>query len=143
MFWQAQQSYPAEAGSPRRARQYCADQFTATLGAGPDLARARETAVILVSELVTNAVQAGARCATLLLDFYDDHLRVGVADDAAGQPHLINAGPSDERGRGLAIVASLADRWGVDDVSTGKRVWAEIGLPARVRRTGTSADFYA
>ena len=132
MFWQAQQSYPAEEASPRRARQYCADQFTATWGAGPELARARDTAMIVVSELVTNAVQAGARRATLLLDFYADHLRVGVTDDAAGLPHVVSAGPKDERGRGLAIVASLADRWGVDDVSTGKRVWAEIGLPAGV-----------
>lgn len=89
--------------------------------------------MLLVSELMTNAVNAGAARTTLLIGFEPSLVRVGVVDDADGLPRVVTAGPQDVRGRGLAIVATLADHWGVDPLGAGKgkRVWAEINLPGR------------
>ncbi|MFG2618139.1 ATP-binding protein [Streptomyces sp. NPDC048507] len=92
-----------------------------------------DTAELLLSELVTNAVRhSGAppgRDIGVRVARYDGVLRVEVADagalvDLAPQ----NASAWDERGRGLAIVAALADRWGQCPRrhGIGKAVWAEI-----------------
>ncbi|MFF5001350.1 ATP-binding protein [Streptomyces phaeochromogenes] len=91
-----------------------------------------ETAVLLLSELMTNAyrhakVSPGreiwARCA---LD--DDRVRVWVTDanDTLLAPR--NASPDDESGRGLALVATLADNWGATprEGGIGKTVWFEL-----------------
>ncbi|MFF7153511.1 ATP-binding protein [Streptomyces sp. NPDC008139] len=61
---------------------------------------------------------------------YDLRLRVEVADAGDGRPRLRSAGVDDEGGRGLALVAVLADRHGVCPRlrGIGKAVWAEIGL---------------
>ncbi len=88
-----------------------------------------ETAELLVGELVTNAVRYArsdiavqlARGGTLVAE---------VTDDDERMPHLIPAGPQDERGRGLALVDALATDWGARAVVGGKVVWCEMPLPA-------------
>ncbi|MFJ9075503.1 ATP-binding protein [Streptomyces sp. NPDC102278] len=92
-----------------------------------------ETAELLLSELVTNAVRDAraphGRDIGVRLARYGDVVRVEVSD--AGPAVVLvprAAGESDERGRGLAIVAALAVRWGQCPRAhgIGKAVWAEI-----------------
>ncbi len=92
----------------------------------------------VVTELVTNAVihgraTRGSRVAvTYHLD--DGRLRVDVRDAASGMPSVSSPTPEDgdgdesEGGRGLRIVAALADDWGVTPRVIGKSVWAELAV---------------
>ncbi|MFG3100346.1 ATP-binding protein [Streptomyces sp. NPDC048182] len=93
-----------------------------------------DTAELLLSELMTNAyrhakVPAGreiwARCALT-----DTHLRVTVTDASNILPAPTTARPTDESGRGLALVAALAKDWGAQarGCGIGKEVWFEVGL---------------
>jgi anti-sigma regulatory factor (Ser/Thr protein kinase) len=86
-----------------------------------------DVAELLSSELVTNAV-VHAHTAVELLAARDDTggLRVDVYDRAPAdhlEPQPRRADPVAEGGRGLAIVASLATSWGVDEAGNGKSVW--------------------
>jgi anti-sigma regulatory factor (Ser/Thr protein kinase) len=85
-----------------------------------------DVAELLSSELVTNAV-IHARSTVELEAAYDDSsvLRIDVYDRSPDDVERSPRTPADgaEGGRGLAIVARLAFRWGVDPCSPGKRVW--------------------
>ena len=85
-----------------------------------------ETAQLLTSELVTNAVIHGRSHVQLKVTFDNGRLRVDVTDDNSRhpQPQPLDADALD--GRGLQIVQLLAARWGVDDQPIGKRVWFEL-----------------
>jgi anti-sigma regulatory factor (Ser/Thr protein kinase) len=83
---------------------------------------------LVVSELVTNAWQCGARRIQLSLEFPAGVVRVVVEDDGPGTPRKQDATAQDTHGRGLTIVAALAQGWGVDPASAGKRVWAEFAV---------------
>ncbi|WP_217167396.1 ATP-binding protein [Streptomyces sp. AC512_CC834] len=93
-----------------------------------------DTAELLLSELMTNAyrhakVPAGreiwARCVVA-----DNRLRITVTDADTALPAPATACPEDESGRGLALVATLADDWGVErrECGIGKEVWFEVAL---------------
>lgn len=87
-----------------------------------------EAAALLVSELVTNAIVHGDGPIQLSVDRTQHHavLRVEVVDHGAGMP-AAQVVPADAlSGRGLAIVDAVADRWGIQPTSTGKRVWFEL-----------------
>ncbi len=91
-----------------------------------------DTAAITVSELVGNAVKAGAGSAvTLRLTWTPRRLRVEVIDACPRAPERREAEPMDEGGRGLWLVSEFAARWGVEPAGGGKRVWAEIALPGQ------------
>ncbi|MFD5317570.1 SpoIIE family protein phosphatase [Streptomyces sp. NPDC127098] len=91
----------------------------------PDLC---DTAELLVSEVVTNAVRYAERPVTVRL-LRMDVLRCEVGDDVPQLPRLRQAGPADEGGRGLYVVERLASQWGATRLSTGKLVWFELALP--------------
>jgi anti-sigma regulatory factor (Ser/Thr protein kinase) len=56
-----------------------------------------------------------------------DRIEVRVTDGGAGElPRMRTVGPDSIDGRGLTIVAALADRWGVDRDGLGQCVWAEL-----------------
>lgn len=89
----------------------------------------RDTAALLVSELVTNAVQhtGGAPWLTVLLG--DGRLRCSVHDTepaAMPEPSTALVGGDGEGGRGLQLVDALAVDWGVEHEPTGKSVWFEL-----------------
>lgn len=86
------------------------------------------TATVLASELVTNAVLHGAGSVELRLRLTRDRLVVEAEDGAGDLPRRRRARAEDESGRGLQLVASLADRWGARRSDHGKVVWAELDL---------------
>ncbi|MEV6992757.1 SpoIIE family protein phosphatase [Streptomyces sp. NPDC093228] len=85
-------------------------------------------AELVVSELVTNAIRYGGSPVQLRLIRHDT-LICEVSDGAHTAPHLRRARTFDEGGRGLFIVAQLAERWGTRQQSGGKTIWAELALP--------------
>ncbi|AVH55477.1 MULTISPECIES: SpoIIE family protein phosphatase [Streptomyces] len=93
------------------------------------LTASADSAELMVSELVTNAVRhAHSRQIELRL-VRGDTLLCEVADDDHTLPTLLSAGPGDEFGRGLRVVSRLAREWGASRTSAGKTVWFELTLP--------------
>ncbi|MCX4747273.1 ATP-binding protein [Kitasatospora sp. NBC_01287] len=114
---------PAEVG---RARRWVRAQVLA-FGADPDAPFA-ETLVLVVSELVTNAVLHTGRPAVLRLSWPPaaGPLRVEVADASGSAPAPRHATASATSGRGLELVELLCARWGWYPQGSGKLVWCEI-----------------
>lgn len=130
-----------------QARRACAEH---------DVTDRCDDVVLVVSELVGNAVRHGQPPVTLDLTYEDDELVVGVEDadpsppasaapSAAAAPPASPASGGDpaaggvggeelaESGRGMGIVAALSRVWGWHRTIRGKRVWARLscGGPAR------------
>jgi anti-sigma regulatory factor (Ser/Thr protein kinase) len=86
-----------------------------------------ETALLLVSELATNAIRHGTPPVRLSLRLDSDRLRVEVTDSSPSMPQVAHPGPDQTSGRGLQIVQQLAARWGSQTSRTlGKTVWFEM-----------------
>ncbi|WP_188307965.1 ATP-binding protein [Streptomyces sp. CBMA123] len=134
----AVQADPAEVG---RARRWVRSRLL-NHGVDPDAPMA-ETVVLVVSELVTNAVVHTGCPAVLRLCLPvvegpapagpPGPLRVEVADASQVAPAPRHAGPDEDatNGRGLELVELLCERWGWYPDGSGKRVWCEIGAEAR------------
>ncbi|MEU2051857.1 ATP-binding protein [Streptomyces bungoensis] len=129
---------PAEVG---RARRWARSRL-AGLGIEADEPLA-DTLVLLVSELVTNAVVHTGRPAVLRLSLPGAAetapaatVRLEVADASSRAPVPRCAGGDATGGRGLALVDCLADRWGWSPEDTGKRIWCELD---RCASTGQGA----
>ncbi|MEU1197912.1 SpoIIE family protein phosphatase [Streptomyces sp. NPDC005813] len=96
-----------------------------------------DDAVVLTSELVTNAVVHAGTSADVLCLRSDEGVRIEVADryperEIPLQAAAINMGsPDREGGRGLQLCAALAARWGVEYTPTHKQVWFRLDLPER------------
>ncbi|MFI1734120.1 SpoIIE family protein phosphatase [Streptomyces acidicola] len=103
-----------------------------------------DDAVVLTSELVTNAVVHAGTSADVLCLRSDDGVRIEVADryperEIPLQTTSVNMGsPDREGGRGLQLCAALAGRWGVDYTPTHKQVWFHLDLPERAVGTRTA-----
>ncbi|GAB3111647.1 SpoIIE family protein phosphatase [Streptomyces calidiresistens] len=87
-----------------------------------------DSAELLVSEVVTNAVRYAERPVTLRL-LRSGSLRCEVGDDVPLLPRPRRAEPDEEGGRGLFLVEELARTWGATRLGTGKLVWFEMDLP--------------
>ncbi|MET7451324.1 SpoIIE family protein phosphatase [Streptomyces sp. NPDC005574] len=83
---------------------------------------------LIVSELITNAIRYGEDPIVLRL-IRDSTLICEVSDGSSTAPHLRRARVFDEGGRGLLLVAQIAERWGSRQTPTGKTIWAEQALP--------------
>ena len=96
--------------------------------------RLRETAQLLVSELATNAFLYSGAPFEVAIDpeWAAAVLRVSVTDRSEGEPRVGRPSKFDEHGRGLQLVATLSDRWGVDPSRSGpgKTVWFELRTTA-------------
>lgn len=92
-----------------------------------------ETLVLLISELVTNAV-VHTGCPAVLRMAYRcpmhepqrGTVRVEVEDVSDRPPALRHAERNETGGRGLELVEGLADRWGWRPEGSGKQIWCEI-----------------
>ncbi len=96
-----------------------------------------DDAVVLTSELVTNAVVHAGTAADVLCLRQAGSVRVEVADQYPERevplhtsPHR-SVSPDKEGGRGLILCSALAGRWGVEYTPTHKRVWFQLDLPDR------------
>jgi PAS domain S-box-containing protein len=87
-----------------------------------------ETATLLASELVTNALLHGDGVVELRLRLTRDRLVLEAEDAGLHMPRRRRAELDEEGGRGLHLVATLADRWGARQTDDGKVVWAELDL---------------
>jgi anti-sigma regulatory factor (Ser/Thr protein kinase) len=119
---------PAEVG---RARRWARSRLAGS-GIGPDGPLA-ETLILLISELVTNAVVHTGCPAVLRILLSEAHrgrgaetVRVEVADGSTQPPVPRCARDNDTNGRGLELVDGLADRWGWQAEGAGKSIWCEI-----------------
>ncbi|MEU6382876.1 ATP-binding protein [Streptomyces bauhiniae] len=139
----------AHPGSPARARRLARTR----LADWSVCADTCESAVLIVSELVTNAVvhTASSRVVCELAD-HDGLVRIAVRDEgcAPGEPHPAQQRPDEEHGRGLLLVAALCRAWGAQEHGPGLLVWAELdrgpatdGRPETPASTGTRADTLA
>ncbi|MET9548553.1 SpoIIE family protein phosphatase [Streptomyces sp. NPDC006627] len=103
-----------------------------------------DDAVVLTSELVTNAVVHAGTAADVLCLRSEDAVRIEVSDryperEIPLQQSSVNMGsPDREGGRGLQLCAALATRWGVDYTPTHKLVWFQLDLPHRSVGTRTA-----
>ncbi|WP_408648934.1 ATP-binding protein [Streptomyces poriticola] len=131
---------PAEVG---RARRWARSRLAGS-GIAVDEPLA-ETLVLLVSELVTNAVVHTGRPAVLRLSLpgveaEDAAVRLEVADSSERVPVPRCVGGEATGGRGLALVDGLADRWGWSREGAGKRIWCELDRCAeRAEPAGSEA----
>lgn len=108
--------------SPRLARRFVGDALD-DLGAPG----ASDSAVLLVSELVTNAVLHARTEVEVIVAVSDDaSIRVSVVDRSTAMPSQRSFSATAGSGRGLHLVESMASRWGVASRDEGKEVWFEI-----------------
>ncbi|MFE0137538.1 ATP-binding protein [Streptomyces sp. NPDC059037] len=125
---------PAEVG---RARRWARSRLAGS-GIGVDEPLA-ETLILLISELVTNAVVHTGCPAVLRMVLPDTPdvaeeaagqgagtVRVEVADASARPPRPRHADGEETNGRGLELVDGLADRWGWQPEGAGKSIWCEV-----------------
>jgi anti-sigma regulatory factor (Ser/Thr protein kinase) len=88
-----------------------------------------ETATLLVSELVSNAVRhacIGGSRLELRLEAVGTWLRIEVSDGDPMPPRPRAPSGLDESGFGFVLVEALADKWGVRETAAGKAVWIEL-----------------
>ncbi|GAA2273147.1 SpoIIE family protein phosphatase/ATP-binding protein [Streptomyces atrovirens] len=83
---------------------------------------------LILSELVTNALRYGGTPIQVRM-LYDRNLICEVYDSSSTSPHLRYATMTDEGGRGLFLVAQLAERWGTRYLPAGKVIWTEQPVP--------------
>ncbi|MFI1255027.1 ATP-binding protein [Streptomyces netropsis] len=107
-----------------------------------------DAAELCVTELVTNVItHVGVRTPTwIAVSMNVTHVRVEVSDpDAATRPKPLRPSSTQENGRGLSLVAAVADRWGVSPNDHGKTTWCELatGFAAPEARLGDPRDMRA
>lgn len=86
-----------------------------------------DEAVLIASELVTNAVLHARTSISLRLICRGPRVRIEVFDENTRLPVQSACPPDATSGRGLALVGALAGSWGIDHGPDGKTVWAELG----------------
>ncbi|MBM9440706.1 SpoIIE family protein phosphatase [Actinacidiphila bryophytorum] len=126
---------PCAPESARRARALAAERLTEW-----GLAGLTETATLVVSELIGNAVRHAVGIGTdvaddvdgllrlRLLRLTDDSVTCEVYDGSQATPRVRHPLLDDEFGRGLQLVAVTAQRWGTRYTEGGKCIWARIAL---------------
>ncbi|GAA2910274.1 ATP-binding protein [Streptosporangium fragile] len=116
---------PAAPASVRDARSLVRQELS--LWGAHDLV---DDCVLIISELVTNAVQHGGAACALRIRSSGGFVRGELFDPGAGAPRMCARDMDATGGRGLQIVDSLADDWGVAHPSAGgKVVWFVLALP--------------
>jgi anti-sigma regulatory factor (Ser/Thr protein kinase) len=84
--------------------------------------------LLVVSELVSNALRYGGEVVRVSLDRRARSVLVSVVDTSPILPSAHAAADDDEHGRGLRLVAAVSTRWGAEPWRDGKRVWAQVHL---------------
>jgi hypothetical protein len=123
---QMTRSFEPVVDAPRAARHFLVE--TLRCWGHHDLI---DRAALAVTELATNAVLHARSAFTVVVASGTGMVKVSVRDDSPVPPRLSLGAPLAQSGRGVALVAAVANRWGTDVLAQGKVVWAEIArLPA-------------
>jgi anti-sigma regulatory factor (Ser/Thr protein kinase) len=130
-----ERSFDADPAAIGAARSF----VTSRDGVGGDLA---DSLALVTSELASNAVLHARTPFVVRVGEAEGRVRVSVFDHSTRLPERRPHGPESVTGRGLAIIESIADVWGVEVVDGGKWVWAivatddggALGQGARTRR---------
>jgi anti-sigma regulatory factor (Ser/Thr protein kinase) len=115
---------PATGRAPGLAREAARDALSTW-----HVAHLEETALLLVSELVTNVVRharASALAMALWLEPEGTSLLIEVYDADPHEPRPRMPGTLEEGGFGFVLIEALAGKWGVRQTETGKAVWVEL-----------------
>lgn len=116
---------PAEPSSAKDAREF-ARAALAEWGASA----LEDDVLLVVSEMVTNAVVHAKSGCELRISVSPLSLRVEVVDHGAGTPDPLPSSATRSHGRGLHLVDAVSAAWGVEpEVDGGKMVWAELRTP--------------
>lgn len=114
--------FDASADASRRARA-TASRAASAWGIDED---STADLLVVVNELVSNAVEHARTPSVLTLDLHASLVLVAVSDESAVppvvRPHDIRA----TRGRGMQMVRAVSARWGHRTTGRGKTVWAEV-----------------
>jgi anti-sigma regulatory factor (Ser/Thr protein kinase) len=123
--WHHHKEWPGEARHVREVRQFVARSLV-----HHGLEAVMEDAVLVVSELATNAVVHARTPFRVSLSRADEELLLEVADASTTQPRTVGSEPLALSGRGLSIVGTVSQAWGVQNTANGvKKVWASLPTP--------------
>lgn len=89
----------------------------------------RDPALLIVTELATNAVQYAGGPVELCVTVRHRVLRIEISDGSTVLPVAVEPAPGVRPGHGLRLVDSLASHWGVLRTRWGKTVWADLVIP--------------
>src|SRR5206468_1737660 len=117
----AEVTLPTDVTAPRLARRFVAD--TVTSWGAHDLV---ETAKLLASELVTNALRHAGGARLLVVQENADCIRLEVVDHGRGGARRRSPRIDDIGGRGLVLVEAMAARWGASPSNGAHVVWCEM-----------------
>jgi DNA-binding NarL/FixJ family response regulator len=115
------QRFPSEVQSAGAARRF-ASTVLGTWGCE----ELTDAVLLLVSELVTNAVIHAHSDVDVILRLRPSRVRVEIVDSASEYVQRRDAASDDQSGRGMALTEALAAAWGVDTLVAGKSVWFEV-----------------
>ena len=110
------------AGSPSRIRR----GLRVALAEWELPVEATENALLVVEELVANAVDHARTPFRLTVDHVGPALRIAVRDECSRPVHLRPVNPHAARGRGLQMIQALTSGWGCHRTPVGKTVWAVL-----------------
>lgn len=130
----------AHPGSPAQARRLTRARLTGWSVCEDTC----DTAALVISELVTNAIVHTASTHVVCeLHDHDDLVRIAVRDEgcAPGEHHPSPRRPEEEHGRGLLLIDALCRAWGAQESGAGLLVWAELPRGASdAENTGAAFD---
>jgi anti-sigma regulatory factor (Ser/Thr protein kinase) len=126
-------SFERDPRSARQARRFVTDQLQ-----GHDSTLVGDV-VLMASELVTNSILHSTGALRLTVEVAARTIRVAVSDAGPGRPSVQSPQPDEPNGRGLQLVAMLADEWGTGTSHDGgNTVWFSVLLDPLLRRNRTS-----
>jgi hypothetical protein len=132
--WDASWPLPRDLTSAGRARRLVTAQLSDW-----DLADLADTAELLVSEVVTNALRHTRGPLRLNLRVRDSRLACEVEDTESAGPLRSVVDTDAEGGRGTELLDLLADAWGNTETATGKTIWFELRSEHRAVESAETA----
>ena len=119
-----ERSFDCSTASPRRVRQFVREVLDGWLVGEP-----ADDVVLIAHELAANALVHARSDYLVRLLRRDGCVRIEVDDASAAPPMAAEPSPSSLGGRGLVLVAGLANAWGWETRDGGKSVWVEVSAP--------------